>query len=370
MNMTVQNLYDLQDRRIMMEKKLPPYGYALLLAVAGLMAFLVVWSIKTPRVYVSQSTGVVQAKNKTFIMSSYSGSITELNISEGSYVNEGDLVAHIKSTDLDMQQSNLESQLEIYRTQLAQYEKLRRSIQDNTNYFSETSAEDQPYYYQYEAYKRQVEQKTFDASIYQSAGYTDAQIQSMMEQSQSEIESLYYTTMQSVSQSITNAQSTIDNLQAQINALNTGANDYYIYAPTSGIIHMDTPYKEGMVLSAGTPLATVASANDELEVVAYVSLNDRPLLHVDDPCKLAIAGLSEYSYGTITGKVVSIDSDVTASTNGSYYKMTIQPDTSYVVSKSGDKVDLSNGMSVTARVEYDQVTYFEYAMESLGVLFR
>ena len=45
MNMTVQNLYDLQDRRIMMEKKLPPYGYALLLAVAGLMAFLVVWSV-------------------------------------------------------------------------------------------------------------------------------------------------------------------------------------------------------------------------------------------------------------------------------------------------------------------------------------
>ena len=36
----------------------------------------------------------------------------------------------------------------------------------------------------------------------------------------------------------------------------------------------------------------------------------------------------------------------------------------------GDKVDLSNGMSVTARVEYDQVTYFEYAMEALGVLFR
>ena len=36
-------------------------------------------------------------------MSSYSGSITEMYISEGSYVNEGDLVAHIKSTDIDMQ---------------------------------------------------------------------------------------------------------------------------------------------------------------------------------------------------------------------------------------------------------------------------
>ena len=28
MTIKVQNLSDLQDRRIMMEKKLPPYGYA------------------------------------------------------------------------------------------------------------------------------------------------------------------------------------------------------------------------------------------------------------------------------------------------------------------------------------------------------
>ena len=33
-------------------------------------------------------------------------------------MNEGDLVAHIKSTDIDMQQDNLESQLKIYQTQL------------------------------------------------------------------------------------------------------------------------------------------------------------------------------------------------------------------------------------------------------------
>ena len=42
-NIRVTNLYDLQDRRIMMEKKLPPYGYALLLIVAALMVGLVIW---------------------------------------------------------------------------------------------------------------------------------------------------------------------------------------------------------------------------------------------------------------------------------------------------------------------------------------
>ena len=238
--------------------------------------------------------------------------------------------------------------VKIYQTQLDQYNKLLQCVQDDTNYFSETNPEDQPYYYQYETYKSQVSQKTFDATAYQAAGYSDAQIKTMMEQSQSEVEALYYSTMQSISQSITSAQSNVDNIQAQIDTLNTGANDYYIYAPTSGVIHMDTPYK----------------------VVAMVNVNDRPLLHVGDPCKIAITGLSEYSYGTLTGTVTAIDSDVTASTNASYYKMTIKPDTTYVVSKSGDKVDLSNGMSVTARVEYDQITYFEYAMEALGVLFH
>ena len=367
---TIQNLSDLQDRRIMMEKKLPPFGYAMILLVAFLLVFLTIWSTKNYRTYVSQSVGTVQASNKTYIMSSYSGTLTELNVSEGSYVNEGDLIAHIKSTDIDMQTDGYKSQLEIYEKQKSQYEKLLKSIQDDKNYFSETDIDDQPYYYQYENYKSQVQQKTFDASPYQAAGYSDEQIKALMEQNQSEVEALYYSTLQSISASLTSVQSNIDNLQSQMDALNTGANDYYIYAPTSGVIHMDTPYKVGMVLSAGTPLATVASENSDLEVVAYVTLNDRPLLHVGDPCKIAITGLSEYSYGTLTGTVTSIDSDVTASSSGSYYKMTITPDSTYVISNSGDKVDLSNGMSVTARVEYDKLTYFEYAMEALGVLFR
>ena len=370
MTTTIRDITELQDRRIMMEKKLPPFGYALVLLTAALMLFLVVWSTKNYRTSVSQSSGTVQAANKTYIMSSYSGSITELNVSEGTYVNEGDLIAHIKSTDLDMQQDSIQSQLDIYKKQKSQYEKLVKSIQDDKNYFSETDIDDQPYYYQYETYKSQVAQKAFDASPYQAAGYSDEQIKALMEQNQSEVEALYYSTLQSISASLTSVQSNIDNLQSQLDALNTGANDYYIYAPTSGVIHMDTPYKVGMVLSAGTPLATVASENSDLEVVAYVTLNDRPLLHVGDPCKIAITGLSEYSYGTLTGTVTSIDSDVTASSSGSYYKMTITPDSTYVISNSGDKVDLSNGMSVTARVEYDKLTYFEYAMEALGVLFR
>ena len=215
-----------------------------------------------------------------------------------------------------------------------------------------------------------MQQKAFDASPYQAAGYSDEQIKALMEQNQSEIEALYYSTLQSITGNLTSVQTNIDNIQAQLDTLASGANDYYIYAPTSGVIHMDTPYKVGMVLSAGSALATVASENSDQEIVAALTVSDRPLINVGDPCKIAITGLSEYSYGNLTGTVTSIDSDVTSTESGSYYKMTIKPNSTYVVSNSGDKVDLANGMSVTARVEYDKLTYFEYVMEALGVLFR
>ena len=245
MTTTIRDINELQDRRIMMEKKLPPFGYALILLTAALILFLVVWSTKNYRTYVSQSSGSVQAANKTYIMSSYSGSITELNIAEGTYVNEGDLIAHIKSTDLDMQQDSIQSQLDIYKKQKSQYEKLVKSIQDDKNYFSETDIDDQPYYYQYETYKSQVEQKTFDASAYQAAGYTDAQIKTMMEQNQSEIQALYYSTMQSISQSITSAQSNVDNVQAQIDAFQARVRwaEHYvigIHIRTGGMGHEGT----------------------------------------------------------------------------------------------------------------------------------
>ena len=255
--------------------------------------------------------------------------------------------------------------------QLAQYNKLIQSIQDNTNYFSESDPADQTYYYQYESYQSQVAQHTFDSSAYRAAGYSEAQIQSMMEQNQSELEQIYYSALQSAAQNVSSVQANIENLQSQLDALQTGANDYYIYAPTSGVIHMDSPYSVGMVLSAGSVLATVASENSDYEIVAYASLSDRPLLDVGDPCTIAITGLAQTAYGTLTGTVTAIDSDVTSSSNGNaFYRVTVRPDSTYLVSKSGDQVDLANGMSVTARVQYDEVTYFQYALEALGVLTR
>ena len=50
------------------------------------------------------------------------------------------------------------------------------------------------------------------------------------------------------------------------------------------------------------------------------------------------------------------------------FKIKIKPDVDYIVSKSGRKVNLQNGMTVEVRIIYDEVTYLDYCLEQLGLL--
>ena len=83
---TVKNMSELKDSRILYEKDLPPFGYILVSLIAILLIAVVIWSINTPKTYVIKSSGTVESTNKNYIMSAYTGEISQMNISEGSYV--------------------------------------------------------------------------------------------------------------------------------------------------------------------------------------------------------------------------------------------------------------------------------------------
>jgi len=74
----------------------------------------------------------------------------------------------------------------------------------------------------------------------------------------------------------------------------------------------------------------------------------------------------------LKGKLMSIDNDVTASQDGkeTFFKSKISVDTPYLISSKGNKVNISNGMAVEARIIYDELSYFDYFLESIGILTR
>ncbi|PXV91054.1 multidrug resistance efflux pump [Lachnotalea glycerini] len=376
MSKQIKTMDQLKDSKLLYDKKVPPFGYMILITVTLLLVAVIIWSIKTPKIYIIKSSGVVQSMNKNYAMSPYTGEIVTINIKEGMNVEEGDVLFEIKSGDLDLQGEQLEGQKQIYETQIAQYQKLVKSIKDDTNYFNQSNTEDSLYYSQYEAYKSQVDQNTMDASVYKASGYSDEQIENELIKNQNKITEVYYSAIKSAEDSILQSQTQLDSIRAQLDAIGTGQEQYSVKANTSGKVHMMAEYKTGMVVQATQALASISSENDKYVIQANVSADDAARIKVGDMTDVAVLGLTQSVYGTISGKVTEIDSDVSTSESSdssspsAYFKIMIEPDYTYLVSKAGDKINLSNGLMVEARIQYDKVTYFNYVLEGLGVLTR
>ena len=380
MSLRIEDLNDIKDRRILYEKKLPAFGYILVLVVSTLLIGVLIWSMITSKTYVVKSSGFVESKNKNYIMSSFAGEISDMNVQNGAYVTCGEVLFTVKSVDLDLQEIQLKGKIEIYEKQIYQLQKLEKSIIDDVNYFNVASPEDVQYYNQFNTYKEQIVQNSLNVALYKQYDYSDSQIETELRKNEGKISEIYFSTLKTIAESINAAKAETENLRVQGNAVSTGQSEYQITATTSGIIYMPADYKEGMVIQAGAVLGSIATENDSYKIKVYINANDMPRVEVGNPVDIAVSGLMESIYGTIQGKVTYIDSDITSSQNsnqgnanedgGSYFRLEIEPDSNYLVSKSGRKFNLSNGTIVEARIKYDEVTYFGYLMESLGVLVR
>lgn len=371
-NKTVKNMADLKDSRLLYEKDLPPFGYMLVALIAALLVAVIIWGIKTPKTYVIKSPGTIESTNKNYIMSAYPGEITQMNISEGSFVEKGDVLFTVKSTELDLQEDQITGQIEMYNEKIEQLRKLERSVMDNKNYFDISDENDRQYYNQYEAYISQIEQNDIDTSSYKKYGYTDAAIEIELERANAKTSEIYYSMLKSINESISQAEGEIQKLDIQKNSVESGQSEYQVFANTSGIVHMMNDYKEGMVVQAGGAVGSIANENDQYIVSALLSGNDRPRVSLGNEVNIEVTGLAQNTYGNLKGTLLSVDNDITTSPNGeqTFFKAKISIETPYLISSKGNKVNISNGMAVEARIIYDELSYFDYLLESLGLLTR
>lgn len=371
-NKTVKNMADLKDSRLLYEKDLPPFGYMLVALIAALLIGVIIWGVKTPKTYVIKSPGTIESTNKNYIMSAYPGEITQMNISEGSFVEKGDVLFTVKSTELDLQEDQITGQIEMYNEKIEQLRKLERSVMDNKNYFDISDENDRQYYNQYEAYISQIEQNDIDTSSYKKYGYTDAAIEIELERANAKTSEIYYSMLKSINESISQAEGEIQKLDIQKNSVESGQSEYQVFANTSGIVHMMNDYKEGMVVQAGGAVGSIANENDQYIVSALLSVNDRPRVSLGNEVNIEVTGLAQNTYGNLKGTLLSVDNDITTSPNGeqTFFKAKISIETPYLISSKGNKVNISNGMAVEARIIYDELSYFDYLLESLGLLTR
>lgn len=375
MNKKIKSIEELRDSRLLFDKNPPAFGYVFIIVVAVFLAVAIIWSIRTPKIYTIQAQGTVSNEDANYVMCSYTGEISDCNLKEGMIVEKGDVLFKVKSTDYDVQEEQLLLNKKSYEKKIEKYKLLVKAIKDDTNYFEQNNAEDELYYSAFESYKSQVEQNTIDTSAYAAYGYSDEQIEAEIEKNQGKISQVYYDAIKSAEASSAEATQQIEAIDAQLSAINSGKDEYMVTATASGVIHLLNNYKNGMVVQTTQSVATISPKNSESILEAYVSTADMARMKEKDTVQLVFDGLAQNVYGTITGTVKQIDSNVTVQSNNDgsttqVFKVLISMDNNYLVSKSGDKVNVTNGMTAVARISYDKVTYFNYVLEKLGIRIR
>lgn len=372
MGYRVKSLDEIKDSRLLYEKKVPAFGFILLLIVAAFMGGLGVWAYKTPKVSVIKAAGTISSAKKNYVMSPYTGEILGADYEEGKVVKEGDVLFKIKSTDLNLQLQQLQSNKELIEKRVELYKKYVQSLETETNMFSVSDELESPFYNKYESYVNQTEQVTVNEELLKGYGYSKEDIDKEYEKAESKKKQIYYTELNSANDSISELTSQVETINIQIESINSGIAEYEVKAPTSGVVHIMDKFTEGMVIQTGQKVASIATNEDDFEIIATVSEADATKIHKGDKVDIAINGLTSSVYGTISGKIISKDTDVSISQTNtgtvSYFKLKIKPDYDYVISKAGDKVDLTNGMGVETRIKYDKVTYLNYVLDAIGLI--
>lgn len=371
MKRAVKSLDSLKDSRILYDKQPSAFGYFLILIVGVFLCLALVWSVRTPKMYTIQAQGVVTNEEANYVMCTYTGEIDACYMEEGALVDQGDVLFTVKSTDYDLQEEQLIESKTAYETQISQNKLLIQSIKDDTNYFDESNPEDSLYHSTYEAYKAQVAQNVVDTTTYKAYGYTDEQIEAELLKNQGKINEIYYSAIQSAESNMEQAEQQIASIDAQLAAVTSGQSAYEVKATASGVLHLLGNYKSGMVVQTTTTVATITPKNARPVIEAYVSTADMARMHEGDTVQIVVDGLSQSVYGTIPGTVTQIDSNVTTQqgedgNTTQAFRVLISMGVDYLVSQNGDKVDITNGMTAVARIQYDKVTYFNYVLEKLG----
>lgn len=369
-----KSLEELKDSQIMFDKDLPPFGYMLVSIFSVLLVGVLIWSMFAHKAYMIKAEGIVTSSESNYVMPSYTGEIKESFMEEGKLVAEGEVLFTVKSTDYDLQEEQLVSSKENYEKQIAQYDKLIQSIQEDKNLFDAASREDILYYSTFESYKAQIAQSEVDTTTYKAYGYSDEQIESELIKAQEKKSELYYNALQSAENTKKELANQLQSVESQLSAVGDGKNEYEVKATSTGTLHILSDYKKGMVVQTASPVATITPENANTIIEAYVSTADMARMQEEDAVQIEVGGLSQTIYGNIEGTVQRIDSNVTTmeSENGNtqMFKVRILPKTDYLISNTGEKVNLANGMSVEARIIYDKVTYFNYLLEKLGVRYK
>lgn len=185
------------------------------------------------------------------------------------------------------------------------------------------------------------------------------------------IENVMQTEIQAVTSEISACQANQEELQTTLAGLEKNMKDMAVNAPISGTVNLVEELVEGNYLAAGTAVLTIIPQQEnDYMVKAYIDNQDIAKISEDMAVKYKIAAYPSSEYGTLTGEVSFVSSDLKASgDNGSaYYMVETSIDDTNLLNEDGEKVQLKVGMLCETKIIVEQKSVLRCLLEKIKLL--
>jgi len=204
-------------------------------------------------------------------------------------------------------------------------------------------------------------------------GFED-EIKQLNEQAESPYSQAEQTRLQLVSE-LGEKRSQIQNQLTELRANEGVATEqdtvHVVTATKSGVLHYLQPMSVGMSLQQNQVVGEIATDEEGFYVDAYIQAQDRSRVTVGQSVNVAVLGINNYRFGTISGTVEFIEpgtiQNETAKGVISLYRATVSLTEESLSSKSGEIIDLVRSMPVEARVVYQEESYLDWLLDLLNL---
>lgn len=363
-------------------------GTIIIIGIFTLLIAAIVWACLSKIDVVITASGSMQPAGNVNVIKTYSaGTVSEIKVTEGAYVKQGDLLIVLNTQSLEIDENQLNSQKKILEAQQEIYLKIKNGDDISNikidNYDSELRSYIQSILDSDTSYKNAVqslekEKETADLNIqigqiqleeYNSNG-TERQRESqelVIRQYEIAAEKLEIQINDAKTQYSAQVNANLSEIESKIIEIKTNLEKYklskdyqQITSPVSGYVQAVNVNTIGDTVTSAQELLTIVPDSTPIEMVCYVKNMDIADISLDMETEIKLEAYPYNKYGTVKGKVKYISpSSFVSEQLGSVYLVKIEID------GSNEKADIFAGLSGSVEIKTDKRTIMDYFLEPI-----
>lgn len=363
-------------------------GTVIIFGVFTLLIAVIVWACLSKIDVVITSSGSIQPVGNLNVVESYAnGAVKSINVTEGAYVEKGDILIELDTESLEIDENQLNSQKEILESQREIYQKIRSGEDVSKIKISDYGAELQPYIQaildsdtSYKNTLANLEKEKSNADLnqqmaqiqleeYQENG-TERQAKSqelLIQQYALALEQTDLKISDTKTQYSANVNSQISQINGQLDEINSSLEKYRlskeyqkITAPVSGYVNSISVNTIGETVTSAEQLVTIVPDNTPVEMVCYVKNMDIADVEIGMETEIKLEAYPYNKYGTVKGTVKYISpSSFNSKQMGSVYLVKLE------IKDVPDGINIVSGLSGSVEIKTDKRTVMEYFLDPI-----